>query len=157
MKVFLFEEISLNDDSVVKSVYDTPSTTVNHKIYEHTDNIAVLSVNIIKTFPFKVTGKSIHGLYKSLEDQIKIYELQKRIDEGSELEQFYEAMHAQNFSDPFDNPWKYTNAISIDKIIIEAYKLGIVSKGEILEYLLHESDDGWSYELYEHVVQKLIE
>ena len=147
MRVYLFHEISLSES--VTSVYDSPEIVIHSKIYEYTNNIGELIVKIIKTYPFR-SSKSLHGLSTHIMETIKTFELQRNLD-TPELEGFYESMHAQDFEDGINNPWKYKTVIDLDNIISNAVKLGIVPAKKLLKYLL-ESEEGWSYELTDEEV-----
>jgi hypothetical protein len=147
MSVYLFYELSLHDENRVVSVYDDPEVTIYHKLYILSEGATEtrLAVHIMKTFPFKCSGKSLMDLGIEVIDQIRVYELERNI-ESEDIQEFYERMHLQDFMDGINNPWKYEEVMSLDEIIITAVKLGIISKDKIMKYLLTSSGD-WSYHL----------
>lgn len=149
-KIYLFYGISLHDEDKVVSVYDDPEITINHKIYHLPEDKGEvdLVVHILKSYPFKeYNGKSIIGLAEDVVENLRIYEMQRIID-NPDIAEFYEVLHNQNFLDGVYNPWKYKDVVVMpaDDIIMRSVKLGIVRKEKIMKYLLRPSDQ-WSYHL----------
>ena len=141
MHVYQFLEISLSD---VVSVYDEPEIVVNSKIYADTDDICGLVIKIVDTYDFR-SNKSMQGLADAVMDHVRTYEMQRTLDTPEHVS-FYESMHAQNFMDGVNSPWKYQNPIGVRDIMITASRLGIVPAKKMLKYLLTD-EEPWRYEL----------